>query len=249
MNKILGNNGLFFTLALLAVGGVGFILFNQNRLNSQIVEKQKITKTLEQVGHAIKVKALSYQDWERTKAWPGNASLQCVRAGSDCTGQGGDLVLIDREGVELSASASSRRGYDREGKPCAPFGKGGCVISVSLKWEPVCPGSGGCKNPQLRITPTFAYSGPSFLGGLNMERFNESFLVGGAGSGGGTGARGMCPAGQYVSGLQNGLVQCAALPVASSCGGTPPDCTQVTCKFGIAMLGCAASQWLCVCAR
>lgn len=249
MNKLWENNGLFLALTVLAVGGVGFILFNQNRLNSQIVEKQKITKTLEQVANTLKVKAMSHPDWERTKKLSANASLECVRAGLDCSGQGGELVLADREGQELTASALSRRGFDREGKPCAPYGSPSCIISVTLKWEPVCLQGGACKNPRLRITPTFAYAGPAFLGGLNLERFNEAFVVGGDVGGGGAGAQGICSAGQYVSGLQNGLVQCAPLPTASTCQGTPPDCSQVTCKFGLAMLGCAGQQWLCVCAR
>jgi len=112
-----------------------------------------------------------------------NPNLACVVNNTDCSGQGGLIRLMDTGGNPLrlvAAPGNPNQGINRRGDVCNTYGASpDCPFRYEVSWTPICPSSGGCKDPQVQlnsrmlISPVASNISNTFRGGNFDLRVNR----------------------------------------------------------------------------
>ena len=112
-----------------------------------------------------------------------NASgMDCLKNGTDCstaTPGNFDLYDIDDPLTPLYAPTSATNvGLSKTGESCSTFvatgspGQRDCPMRLTLSWAPVCPSSGSCIAPNVRIQGSFEVNSPEFLSEVKTDSLN-----------------------------------------------------------------------------
>lgn len=107
-----------------------------------------------------------------------NSNLSCIRNDTDCTGQGGPILLMDAGGVPLrlvAAPGNTTQGITRRGDVCNTFGTSpDCPYRYEVSWTPICAtGNGpGCKDPQVQINSRMLLSPVASAGSFRVDNFS-----------------------------------------------------------------------------
>ncbi len=139
------------------------------------------TRTAESISQILFNTLNSSQAWERTVFDGANSSLACLRlppTTRDCRGAGGPFRLSHANGSLAYDPAT--QGFDHEGQICSAPGTETCPYRFDLRWEAVCPPSGLCKNPQVRLIGQLVRFVPSGVekGRLNTDKYSFNFIQG-----------------------------------------------------------------------
>ncbi len=127
----------------------------------------------------ITSKFFSEQAWIKTvNASANSTTLSCIRTKTDCSGVTAPVAfsLFDAEGNLLANPSLAENGFTEDGGPCSTHVTDPkmCPFRFEFAWQPVCPASGTCINPQVRITGNMVQSsvnGTNLLKG-NIDKFN-----------------------------------------------------------------------------
>jgi type II secretory pathway pseudopilin PulG len=111
--------------------------------------------------------------WNQTlasNATAGNALAVCIKNKTTCSSAGiSDLVIRDANNAVFfdpppfgtAVPAAGSNGFTDKGAPCTAFngttGNDLCPITYKVVWEPICPLSGACINPLIRVTVRTMY--------------------------------------------------------------------------------------------
>lgn len=127
----------------------------------------------------ITSKFFSEQAWMKTINASANATtLSCIRTKTDCSGVSAPVAfsLFDAEGNLLADPTQIKNGFTEDGGPCDVHDTNpkACPFRFEFAWQPVCPSTGSCINPQVRITGNMvqsAVNGANLMKG-NIDKFN-----------------------------------------------------------------------------
>ena len=115
------------------------------------------------------------QAWYNTSQDVNNAAMACLRGGTDCAGQGGDIVLRDSANNILYDARMPTSGFDGQGVQCSGYddvnGNYQCPIHLNLTWQSIC-NSSPCVNPTIVVTAQFKVMTSEGIVTLNMNRFS-----------------------------------------------------------------------------
>lgn len=99
------------------------------------------------------------QAWNNTINSASNTTLNCFKKNLDCRNQGGPvngkLVLYDSSGQIFYNSTITTTGFTKTGSVCNGFdpdaSDANCPVRFDVYWEPVCPPSGECLKPRIKV--------------------------------------------------------------------------------------------------
>lgn len=162
-------------MALVASGLVSVVTAMNKEQNNQFR-----TAALRELKTRFQFLITDQNAWAMTLQKNGTAglSMECLVKKTACTAGGiYDLKLYDPAGVlafdplpfaTASPSYAPAAGFADKGSPCTTFngnagaGVDSCPISYKVVWEPICPSSGVCINPLVRVTVRLVFNpGPT----------------------------------------------------------------------------------------
>lgn len=104
---------------------------------------------------------------------PLNISMECLRAGADCTSFSGSMNLRDNANNLIVDSFTSTAGFNYAGNPCNGFdevnGNNECPFRWRFNWKPFCLEGSSCENPMIEITSTLEHKP------LNNDQLTQIF--------------------------------------------------------------------------
>lgn len=87
-----------------------------------------------------------------------NDDLSCIRDRSACVESQHPLTLMDSSSKIIVDPQVTTQGFTANGEVCSTFGdntdNNPCIYRLELKWSPVCPVSGACVDPQVKVNIT-----------------------------------------------------------------------------------------------
>lgn len=193
------------------------------------------------------------------------ANFNCLRTSTACTAGvypfTPKLVNNTLFRVTYNPQTSAARGFDANGAVCNAFSAGipndACPIRYTFTWQPICPSTGACIRPQVRVRLIFDFSATNKYTRLNPERYgNDNIVIGNQTSmysestciimgGSWNSATQVCTPARIVVQCVRSTYTC--VPVAScatSSGGSTPTCGPydgVNCTCGSFASQCTAN--------
>lgn len=122
--------------------------------------------------------------WNQTKL--NNSGMDCLKNGTDCTGKGGPFDIYAYDGTSVTAYYSpvgnASYGLTKDGVQCTTFvapgstGNRNCPMRLELTWEPICPATPPCINPNVRVKGTFIVNTPEEGSAIKVDRLNFEMI-------------------------------------------------------------------------
>lgn len=112
------------------------------------------------------------------------ANLGCIRAGTDCAA----LIGVESPFIpKLNSNtlfrggytAAATQGFDVNGVMCNAYPSNTCLMRYTFTWQPICPASGVCIKPSVRIRLIFTFNAAATSTKLSPQRYgNDNIIVG-----------------------------------------------------------------------
>lgn len=177
-------------IGLLGIVGVGVSSMLFNMMNSN---------NYAQLGNsALNMKAELTEILSNDRAWANTiadttlnpdatAAFACLRTSTACAAGTypftPKLVNNTLFRTSYNPQTSATQGFNVNGVVCSTFSTGSpddsCPMRYTFTWTPMCPSTGACINPQIRIRLIFNFSSTSKLTKLSPERYgNDNIIIG-----------------------------------------------------------------------
>ncbi|MFZ4404661.1 MAG: hypothetical protein ACOYOK_11215 [Pseudobdellovibrionaceae bacterium] len=137
---------------------VAYIYDTQSKLDNQAQLQKAVLQVKKQLLETVK----DYQSWSKTFSHVDNASMACLRSGSDCFGQKGAISIYNLKDTKI-AGQEGTWGWDKNAVACSLLSPAedysanskSCLFRFNVTWEAVCSAS-PCVNPLVKLNFQFA---------------------------------------------------------------------------------------------
>lgn len=156
-------------MAIVAMGMGGVITSMNKEQNNQVR-----LATLRELKTRIQSLITDQNSWNKTMQMNNGATnpMKCLLDHSACTPGTYDLLLYDPAGNAFinppppyaAVPPAGSQGFTDKGAVCSNFngnanaGVDSCPISYKIVWEPVCPVTGACINPLVRVNARLLFN-------------------------------------------------------------------------------------------
>lgn len=156
----LGQRGFSVMEMVGFLGFVGVVTYAVISLTN-ISKRSSISSRVSFSGELLRKKVLALTQDEA--AWHAtvqtNPNLACLRTPVNCAGsgpgKGGTFALRNADGTLFYDPVPPTNGFSLEGEPCLTFnsaiGDNACPLRLTFSWQPICPTTGPCDHPKVRI--------------------------------------------------------------------------------------------------
>lgn len=182
-NRLFNNFGFTLTemvissgLSLLLVSGLVYLLSVYSDLQKAMLNKSSVKSVHELIEDSLNRDC----SWSNTVQDVLNASMTCLRDGSNCSGQSGSILkLRDTTNTLVLDNTAATSGFDPNGNDCNTFdeddGNDECPLRIDLEWQAMC--SGSCETPQVEISANYKFRPKTRTVGGNINESRESFKI------------------------------------------------------------------------
>lgn len=165
---------------ILCVGVASMAMFVDvfNKSNKQLNERDVVEAKKQEIISLI----LDRSNWAYTVTNTTNTSFDCIRQKTDCSGLVGansTFKVYNSKAALLLDTTPSTFGFNTSRKDCNTFNasnpKPDCPYRYALTWEPICPSSGTCLKPRIKVFGTF-YADLNTMNSLSTTK-SLSFIL------------------------------------------------------------------------
>lgn len=154
------------------VGSMAMFMDVFSKSNKQISNRDIVETKKQEIINLI----LDRTNWAYTVANTANTTFDCIRLRTDCAslvGAGSTFKVYNSSSQILLDTVASTTGFNTAGKDCSQFNAStsnpNCPYRYALSWEPICPSSGACTRPRIKVTGTFS-APPDFFNTLSTSK-------------------------------------------------------------------------------